>query len=472
MDQSEFDLSFLEFELDLFGIKPHGITVWEWMRFHVYREILTKKGLVDKAHPSVERNLSAYLRGGYLLLRNVVRQNPYLFSESDFLFYGHPRRKLQSDGYWWDVYCDPIHKECEYDYLQIESNYDLKHYTPPRTENLSYLDIIDYTDFLKRQFGLVDVTLDRESRNAFDTASQEISSRFGVEIDLAERARHHLRQRASRRPLYKKLLANVDPNLVVVVCSYGKETFIEVSKNQNIPVVELQHGVIYDGHKGYSFPDDRTKDTFPDYLLTWGEFWGRDIEFPIPDDQVIPVGYPYLEQRRDHYADTESSEQILFISQGTIGKELSKFALEVGKHPNIDHDIVYKLHPGEYDRWQEEYPWLLDADFKVIDSSEPPLYELFAKSSSQIGVGSTAVYEGLAYDLETYVYDCPGSEILEPLLDDGSATLVSSADELAETFGIGQSTFDKERYFVTNATQNICEELDGLADAGSSCQSE
>ena len=93
---------------------------------------------------------------------------------------------------------------------------------------------------------------------------------------------------------------------------------------------------------------------------------------------------------------------------------------------------MYKLHPGEYDRWREAYPWLVDADIKVIDSSEPPLYELFARSSVQVGVASTAIYEGLTFDLETYIYDCQGWAVTKPLVADGAATLVASADELAD----------------------------------------
>ena len=259
MDQSELNAAFLEIEADLFSIEPKGIPIWEWMRCGVYRDLLTKKGISGEAHSSVEMDLSSYFRGGYLFLRNIVRRNPYFSGTSDFLFYGNPRRKLQSDGFWWDLYCDPIHAECSFDYLQIESNYNLEHYTPSKTENLDYLDIINYADFLKRQLGLVDVALDQESRKTFDIASQEFSSYFDVDIDLAKKARYYLRQRASCRPLYEKLLSKVDPNLVVVVCSYGKETFIEICKDKHIPVVELQHGVIYDEHKGYSFPGDQSK---------------------------------------------------------------------------------------------------------------------------------------------------------------------------------------------------------------------
>ena len=156
-----------------------------------------------------------------------------------------------------------------------------------------------------------------------------------------------------------------------------------------------------------------------------GRVLETNVEFPILEDRVIPVGYPYLEESIDKYDHVETTPQILFISQRTIGEQFSKFAMEVAKYPAINYDIVYKLHPGEYDRWQEEYPWLKEADFEIIDSSELPLYELFAQSSAQVGVGSTAVFEGLAFGLETFVYVGHGSEVLQVLVEDETPQLIS-----------------------------------------------
>jgi len=174
---------------------------------------------------------------------------------------------------------------------------------------------------------------------------------------------------------------------------------------------------------------------------------------------VIPVGYPYLEQAAHSYDGVETTDQLLFISQGTIGEQLSKFAVAVDQHPEISSEVVYKLHPGEYDRWRTEYPWLVDSDIEVVDSSEPALYRLFAESNGQVGVYSTAIYEGLQFGLETYLYDCEEGETLQPLLDDGVATLVSSVEQLVSAFDNGSGEFDRERYFATDATGRVCETL-------------
>lgn len=458
----------MEAELNLLDRTVDGdLYFWERIRKKVYDEINKEKGKRGQAH-SARTSKTDDIKKGVRLLKNAFQKNPFLAGEADYLFYGHSRRKKLEDGLWWDIYCDPIVDTLKDDeYLLIESPYLASHCTPAKTENIRHLDMITYADGVREKLNLYS-GLTSEDKELLEDIENEIQSRFGVAIDLISLVERKALNRNTSVPLYKRLLKRVDPDIAVLVVSYGKETFIEACNELQIPTVELQHGVIHTNHLGYHYPGDRTKRYFPDYLLTFGEYWNDCVDYPIEDERVIAVGYPYLEQRRKKYEDVNSSDQILFISQGTIGEQLSKFAMEVNEHPDIDHDIVYKLHPGEYDRWRDEYPWLVDADFEVIDSSEPPLYELFAKSSAQIGVGSTAVFEGLCFDLETFVYDCPGSSVLASLVDEDAAELVSSADELASSLGAGKVAFDREYYFEPNATENACQVLEGLASEGSS----
>lgn len=456
---------FREFEQEnsVFQIEIEGVPIWERLRFNTLREIKQQSG-TGQPHTSIDLNRSDHIQGAKLWLRNMFVKNPYLASPSEVIFVGHPRRKKESNGYWWDIYCDPIQNSCSLDSVHFENPYLLGHQTPAKTESIRYLEFINYSGTIQRKLGLYDVTLSSDDVSRLEALEQSIRKQFDVDVQIVEEVQRLLRNRECRLWLYKRLLDRIDPKIAVVVVSYGKHMFIEACKDKEIPVVELQHGVIYPDHLGYSFAGERTKSLFPDYLLTWGEFWGNDVKFPIPDDRVIPVGYPYLEQSAHQYENTQSRDQILFISQGTIGERLSKFAMEVDRHPDIDHEIVYKLHPGEYDRWKDEYPWLLEADFEIVDRSEPPLYELFAESSVQIGVGSTAVYEGLCFELETYVYD--GSSVLHPLVDEGSATVVSTADELALALGDGGRSFNRDYYFAPDATQRTCKTIRWLIEDG------
>ena len=455
------DFEQLEANIDAFDLRVDGIPIWERIRRIVYREINQQKG-DGQAHTNIDDGLNDYIEGVKLWTRNLFRRNPFFTETADVMFVGHPRRKKEDDDYWWDIYCDPIHESCNFDAVHFEKPYLLQHRQPSKTENIRYLDLIHFSGTIQRKLGFHKVELSNNKRQKIEEIEQEIATHFGIQVNIEDIIVDSLQKRRSLLWLYSQLLKRVKPEIVVVVVSYGKETIIEACKNQEIPVVELQHGVIHDRHFGYSYPGSRTKEMFPDYLFTFGDFWKDNVEFPIPNDRVLSVGYPYLEQTKRKYEDVQLKNQILFISQGNIGKKLSKFALKVDQHPEIKHEVVYKLHPGEYDRWMDEYPWLVDADFEVVDNPNRQLYQLFAESKVQIGVGSTAIYEGLCFDLETYVYDCSGSDILEPLVNHEVANRISSINQLIPLLGKKEGDFNCEYFFSPNASERICNAIESL----------
>ncbi|SDF04521.1 hypothetical protein SAMN04488067_101535 [Halorubrum xinjiangense] len=460
-----------EKDCDLYSIKVEQIPIWERIRFRTFREITRKKGQ-GQAHTHHGAGINSHLKGLSLWLKYSIYKNPYFADEHDFLFYGHQRRKLEEDGYWWDIYCDPIHEQNEFDYIHVESPHLMSHHNPAKTQYLRYLDPIRYTGTLQRRLGIRTPSIPTDIISRLQEAEEEIKSRFDLDIDLISKVRQSLHVRNTILPLYERLLDRINPDVVVVVVSYGKETFIEACKRLGIPVVELQHGVIYDHHFGYNYPNDENKSTFPDYILTFGEFWSKNVSFPIPGNRVKAVGYPYLEQRLKMYDDIGRSKQLLFISQGTIGDKLSQFAVKVHEDDRIDHKVVYKLHPGEYERWQKEYPWLVESDIRVIDESKPPLYQLFTDSTAQIGVGSTAVYEGLCFDLDTFVFETENTDILQPLIDKNIATSIKTIQDLnAALHSKNTKKFNREIFFKSNATQNIIDELKYIQDYGTTNRS-
>ncbi|MHA2020322.1 MAG: hypothetical protein ACW96N_01285, partial [Candidatus Thorarchaeota archaeon] len=201
----------------------------------------------------------------------------------------------------------------------------------------------------------------------------------------------------------------------------------------------------------------KKKDSFTDYLLSWGEYWNTVAELPISSKNVISVGFPYINMKRESYSKVVKKNQILFISQYTIGEKLSKFAADLSMIPEVEFEIVYKLHPQELSQWKESYPWLAASNVRVIDQPEAVLHELFAESLILIGVYSTAVYEGLAFGLETFLVNAPGIELMAPLLDSNHVKRVESPEELMGYISGSRSTKELvvDSLFKTEAIANI-----------------
>jgi len=217
-----------------------------------------------------------------------------------------------------------------------------------------------------------------------------------------------------------------------------------------------------------------TKAAFPDYFFAFGEHFCSLAAYPIPRENVRSVGYPYLEaslKRFDEAAFRSSTQRngsqecVLFLSQGTVGEQLSKLAVALQNHDSFAGEIIYKHHPREYESWKDHYPWLVDTDLTVVDTDTPSLYELFDTATAQVGVYSTTLYEGLAFDLQTFLLDMDRIEFVQDIVDEGWAVVVKSADELAEELTTGSRvTADRVKLFEPTPWENFERELKQILD--------
>ncbi|MHA1515771.1 MAG: sialyltransferase, partial [Candidatus Heimdallarchaeaceae archaeon] len=191
-------------------------------------------------------------------------------------------------------------------------------------------------------------------------------------------------------------------------------------------------------------------------IFAFGDYWIETVTYPIGKNRIFSVGFPELETSRQKYARTKKKNQIVFISQPWIGTHLSKLAIELNKVENLGYKVIYKLHPNEVNTWKEEFPWLLNSGIEVIDHEGKGLYELFAESEIQIGVNSTALFEGLFFGVKTLLFDYFGIDYMEDLLKSKVAEKFSDADDLVKKIKkIKTIEFDADYFFRSNSLKNI-----------------
>ena len=450
-----------EQEFGFFNHKIGGVHFWELVRWNVHRLVLFRKGLHGEAHEDCDKRLVNQIRALWRPLKNIFHANPFLFRPCDILFYGHPRRKKMDDGLYWDPFSDPIIDRIgkSFECLLFETAFLNTHLSPPKTKRIGYLDLPHFIAAISRSFKFVRFSMSAEEKKKLTEMQTILQKRFDVRLDdLMPIISEVIYFRKSVLPFYTFILKKVRPKMVILICSYcGKEIFIEVCSKLGIPVVELQHGTSMGRyHLGYSYPSRCLKKTFPDYLLTFGDFWKLRAKYPIGLDKIFSVGFPFHDLESEKYRKIEKRKQVLFISQGTVGAAMSKLAVRVAKRLDKPFRIVYKLHPGEYGRWKKEYPWLVESGMRVLDDDKMPLYRLFAESEIQVGVYSTAIYEGLGFGLKTYLIDLPGVEYMIELIENKAASVISSADELIAKIlnPAEENRMKAEYYFKPNALEN------------------
>lgn len=475
---------------------------WQLIRMYLYYEITRKTNVFESAQQS---SLSLFDKVNSFLpfVKNSILSNPLSGKENvDALIFDHPRKVIFEDEYQ-DIYSyflkDTLNQYGK-SFETIESPYLNQHFRSNeniKENHVKFNDRILLGSFIHKTRNRGKLHFTESEMQYINSVKEELETAFEIEIDLFRIMEDHILNFQYDYKKYIELLQRKKPKVVFLVVAYENKALLAACKKMNIEIIELQHGTISPYHLGYSYPENTMKfngelkeiEYFPDKILSFGDYWKNACPFPIDSENIISMGFPYFEENSKTYMkiaeDKNSKEgndqktekkQILFISQGVIGKYLSELAYETALNMNKNnannednaqnYNFIYKLHPGEYGTWKENYDYLTKAvnefdNFTVINKSEPPLYELFAESHYQIGAFSTAIYEGLAFNCKTFIIDVPGVEYLDDLIDKDIVKKVNSSEELINYINnenISIQEYDKD-YFFKNFDETIFKKI-------------
>ncbi|MHA2118531.1 MAG: hypothetical protein ACW98J_06400, partial [Candidatus Thorarchaeota archaeon] len=298
----------MEDDLDLFNASIQNVFFWERIRFQVYAAVGRRELGKSKTEPSVKPGRSRLKR----LLSSIIKvgKNALLSPKSSVLFVCSARRLLEKDGFYWDIYTDPIINALDPTPLALETHFQNKHYSPARTRNMRYLDSIEFLTYLKRRLGFAKIHFDAEEVEILKDIEEIIQREFDFHLDMIALTKRILEERKARLPLFRRMIKRIRPKIVVFAQSYGWEDLIDACKSLGVPTAELQHGIIGPFQPGYSFAGpSKKKDSFTDYLLSWGEYWNTVAELPISSKNVISVGFPYINMKRESYSKVVKKNQ-------------------------------------------------------------------------------------------------------------------------------------------------------------------
>ena len=463
--------AFLEVEkkYDLYNLKCNGINYWVYIRFFLWNHIICSEVLGLNAN-SVSRNndVSFGDRMRYLLHSNKCPNNV------DILFYNHERR-LKVSNYFECIYTEELSRKFK-STVTVERPFNGKHLQPVKTKNLIYIDKIKKCVAIKRRvYKIINrkkyIDMWTTIQAQINPALSDIKLAYGCEFDDNTLIRDLVEYAVSipyEKILLKKLIKRISPKLIVVVVSYvnDKMVFIEAAKELGIPVIELQHGTIHEDHIAYKYAEGVKVKQFPDWLFLFSDYWKGRIQAPISENNIVSVGFPYFEKQIKEYKDikrTDGRFTILFISQITVGSYLSKLAIDLCQSlPNSDFRIIFKLHPAEVNNWKTIYPGLDNPGIEVISGNEKSIYYYFSQSNMQVGVYSTAIFEGLAFNLTTLILKVGHYYVMNDLVQLGYATFINSAKDVLDYLSRYNNDIDFNNFWKTYSLDNMVRQIKNI----------
>ena len=442
----------LEEKYDLNYTEIQGCYAWQLIRMYLYYDITRRTGTFGAPQ---QKSLSILdkVKSFTPFFKNSILSNPFSGKyKKDILIFDHPRKVIFKNEFT-DIYSYflvDLLKD-NYSFEVLESPYLNKHYTNKKNY-IKYTDRIQLGSYLYKKRNKIEFT--SHELELISNVEGELEKAFNLKINLKWLLTIHILNFKYDYKKYTELFNKRKPKMIFVVVAYENQAIVKAAKDLNIEVIELQHGTITDYHLGYSYPQKtRMKGEiayYPDKILTFGNYWINPETCPVTHDNIVPIGFAYFEAQSKDYINIQAKDnQVLFISQGVIGKYLSRIAYEFACEKK-DYHVIYKLHPGEYETWRENYSELVnDLDnFKVIDNSETPLYQLFAESAYQVGAFSTAIYEGLMFNCKTFILNVPGVEYLSDLIKNDYVCQVDNVDDLINNLeSFNPKEYDKDFFF-------------------------
>jgi len=472
--------AFLEIE-NKYGLLEErfgGFAYWIYFRHVLHNELEASKEGHGDAQVRPELSGWQHLKARVGTLWYAARFHKIPSGKHDLLFFNHERR-MWVKGYYECAYTDLIAAEFA-DSLVLERPFQQKHFRPVKTQNLVYTDYIEakamFYYYRKRMFAPKEMRkareeIDRKIRKPVEEICETYGLSYSADSILDKMVcGYYIYQK--KKKAFRKLLQKINPRVIVEVVGYHMDCMIlnELALERGIPTIELQHGTAGREHTAYNYPRGCRIDQFPKYFFAFSRFWMEAARFPVSRDRIREVGFPHLEK----YALPVKAKikkakpaVIIFISQSAIGKLLSEIAVELNRIIDKEkYEILYKLHPGEYKGWRDRYRELADSGIRVVDNNHTDLYELFALSTYQIGAfGSTATFEGLLFDLKTFIRREEAAPELGLLCEKGIARFFDSAEDLYRLIledkeGSREYAFWKEDALKT-MKREICAVMEG-----------
>ncbi len=459
-NQKQLVEEFLKFESDhqLIDWNIKNIPIWELIRFRVFHII--QKQLLNKSFIEIQHK-SSFINSlkSYVINKS---NNPLKHKSTiNYLVINHPRRRF-IDGFYFDVYTDPFLNELDADFAVMEGYSDFSHFKPTKTKNLYYLDFIDFPNLIISKLSRF-IFISKQEKLKLLEIKNKIDQLWGVSnIDILNEAKKNILRHRFLYPKYKKIINKLKPSKIIVLVSYhyNSQIITQIAKEEGISVVELQHGTVGRYHIGYNYPQNIRTKTFPNYFFSWGNFWIKNVRLPIPKENIINVGFPFI----DSYKDQENvlkSNVIVILSQGR--KDLVELTMFLSTKIS-NYRFVFKAHPREYGMVRERYPELVNnPNVDIVDNNNIKLYDLFKTSKFVIGINSTAIIESLAFNCGIIIMKYPGWEYFENLEENKNIFFANKNEEVLNYIYMTDfelpDNIESDSFFKQNAKKYLLENI-------------
>jgi len=448
----------------------NGFYYWHFLRFEFFDRLITAKAWILKPARSTINSGRHRAKAGWNICRNSLSANWRSDSApADLLVLGSDRR-VRFGNRIIEPYTDLILDEIAWKATQWEAPYGWKHRPHDTAVPVVYMDSLFLEAALKMQLRPLNGSMIRKEAGFL----RQFASTFGVSLEeqslyrlIMQMAFYHeyFSQSLEARLLRKKV------RMILMVNHYEPLHLLisGIAKKCGIYVVELQHGNLCRYHIGYNFAHEDRLETLPHEIFTYGEYWQNKPLLSANGVRLTVTGMPYYESRTSVHsaAPQDGLIRILIISQESLGLRFAAMAMALARRldPNR-YRIVYKLHPREYDIWEQAYPESFRSSGVEI-AGNVDLYSLLSRCDFHVGAYSTTIIESLGFGKRLILLEGYGAHYFSDLIGQSGVSLARNDDDVLKIIQSGRRMKQDRKegvYWEKNSLQKIVNRMGEILD--------
>lgn len=214
---------------------------------------------------------------------------------------------------------------------------------------------------------------------------------------------------------------------------YGARSvaILNAARISGVITAEYQHGGITKGHDGYNVASalansEHFKETLPDYLLTYGDWWSQQTNMPI---KKLSIGNPHLTESLKQFSKIPASKsRVLILGDGIDTQLYLNLASKVAQmHWVRGAPVVFRPHPLERSNVKN-----FNIPFGVVLDTHNDIYDSLRQSWLVISELSTGLFEAVGIVNKILLWETAKSRFAFPILPFPSFSTIDELEGLLE----------------------------------------
>ena len=209
--------------------------------------------------------------------------------------------------------------------------------------------------------------------------------------------------------IYKFLFKFYNIKKAYIVSSYSNTEMIAVLKEKNIEVIEIQHGLIGEMHRGYNYKIKSKLLPTPNTIMVYDEFWKQElIDADYYQSEQIKI-FEKFQYKKVKNIKIFNKKFIVFTGQGIFKDEIENFFYNSIKFlEENDLYLVYLPHPSE------NFNFDISSEYIKILNQKEYLTEQYIKSAiAHISIYSSCHFDAIHFHNKTFVFDVMKDNIMD-----------------------------------------------------------